>query len=78
MHRTPRAPSRRGLQIVRQVGLAADGRAYLAFARHAQGGCAGRKAGRTALLEPPLGGGAGEQHPRALAQSGRRPLCAGS
>ena len=34
------------------------------------------KAGPTAMLEPPLGGGAGEPHPRALAQSGLRPLCA--
>jgi hypothetical protein len=38
----PQAPSERGLQFVRQVGLAADGRAYLAFARHAQGAYAGR------------------------------------
>ena len=78
MHRTPEPPPGGGSRSFDKLAWRPTHGAYLALAKHAQEACAGGKAGPTAMLEPPLGGGAGEPHPRALAQSGLRLLCSDS
>ena len=76
MHRSPEPPPRGGSSSFdKSAWRPTDGRTgYSPGTR--RGACAGRKAGSRFMLEPPLGGGSGEPHPRASAQSGLRPLCA--
>ena len=61
MHRSPEPPPRGGSKSFdKSAWRPTVGRTWYSPCR--QGACAGRKAGPTAMLEPPLGGGAGELH----------------
>ena len=59
MHRSPEPPPRGGSRSFDKSAWRPTERTYLVFARQAQGACAGRKAGPTALLGAPSWRGRG-------------------